>query len=57
MNFKIQDDRTAAIVKTVKSLYLCDRLTDFDEIQYGDAYWPLTADRRLKLQITQGPPA
>ena len=28
--------------KTVKSPYLCNRLTDFDEIWYSDAYWPLT---------------
>jgi len=32
--------RTAAI-KTVKSPYLCNRSTDFDEIWQGDAYWPL----------------
>ena len=24
--------------KTVKSLYLCNRLTDFDKIWYSDAY-------------------
>ena len=37
--------------KTVKSLYLCNRMTDFDKIWYSDAYWPLTADRRLKFRI------
>jgi len=37
--------------KTVKSLYLCSRLTDFDKIWYNDANWPLTADLRLKFQI------
>ena len=30
--------------KTVKSLYLCNCLTDFDKIWYSDAYWPLTAN-------------
>ena len=44
--------RTAAILKkTVKSLYLCNRLTDFDKIWYIDAYWPLTADLPLKFRI------
>jgi len=28
--------RTAAILKTVKSPYLCNRLTDFDEIWQDD---------------------
>jgi len=37
--------------KTIKSLYLCNRMTDFDKIWYSDAYWPLTADRPLKFQI------
>ena len=31
--------RRAAIFKTVKLPYLCDRLTDFDEIRHGDACW------------------
>jgi len=31
--------RTAAILKTVKSPYLCSRLTDFDEIWHSDACW------------------
>jgi len=35
--------------KTVKSLYLFNRLTDFDKIWYSDAYWPLTADLTLKF--------
>ena len=31
--------RTAAILKkTVTSLYLCNRLTDFDKIWYSDAH-------------------
>jgi len=37
--------------KTVKSLYLCNRLTDFDKIWYSDAHWPLTADLWLKFRI------
>jgi len=37
--------------KTVKSLCLCNRLTDFDKIRYSDAYWPPTADLPLKFQI------
>jgi len=41
--------------KTVKSPYLCNRLTDFDEIRYNDAYWPLTADRSLKFRIFENP--
>jgi len=44
--------RTAAILKkTVKSLYLCNRLT----IWYSDAYWPLTADLPLKFWIFENP--
>ena len=43
--------RTAAILKTVKSPYLCNRLTDFDEIWHDDAYWPSTAERPLKFWI------
>ena len=35
----------AAILKTVKSPYFCNRLTDFDEIWHGDAHSPPTADR------------
>jgi len=32
LNFKNPRWRTAAILKTVKPTYLCNRLTDFDEI-------------------------
>jgi len=42
---------TATILKTVKSPYVCNRLTDFDEIWHGHAYWPPTAERPLKFQI------
>ena len=49
---QIQDGGRAPFwKKTVKSLHLCNRLTDFDKIWYSDAYWPLTADRPLKCRI------
>jgi len=47
--------RTAAIKKTVKLQYLCNRLTDFDEIWYSDAYWTFTADLQLKYRIFENP--
>jgi len=37
--------------KTVKSPYLCNRLTDFDEIWYSDAHFTLTVDLLLKFRI------
>jgi len=37
LNFKNPRWRTAAILKTVKPPYLCNRLTDFDEIWQKDA--------------------
>ena len=37
--------------RTVKSPYLCNPLTNFDEIWYSDAHWPLTADLPLKFRI------
>jgi len=45
LNFTNPRWRTAAILKTVKLPYLCNRLTEFDEICYGDSNSPLTADR------------
>ena len=51
-NFTNPRWRTAAILKTVKSPYLCNRLNDFDEIWQDDAYWPPTADRPLKFWIS-----
>ena len=36
-----------------KSPYLRNRLTDFDEIWDGDADWPPTWDRTLKIRIFQ----
>jgi len=42
-------------LKTVKSPYLCNRLTDFDEIWHDDAHWPPTADRPFEfLKIQDG---
>ena len=41
----------AANMKTVKSPYLRNRLTDFDEISHGDADWPPTGDTPLKFPI------
>jgi len=43
--------RTAAFLKTVKSLYLCNCLNHFDEIWHDDAHWPPTADSPLKFRI------
>ena len=39
--------------KTVKSPYLCNRLTNFDKIWYSYAHWPLTADRPSKFWISE----
>jgi len=36
--------RTAAILQRPLNRYLCNRLTDFDEIWRGDAYWTRTLD-------------
>jgi len=36
-------------MKTVKSPYLCNRVTDFDEIWHGDAYWPPTVDPKFRI--------
>ena len=41
----------AAILRTVKSPYLCSRLTDFDEIWHHDAFWTPTAEMSLKFPI------
>ena len=42
VNFQNPRWRTANFVITVKSPYLRNRLTDFDEIWQGDAHWPYT---------------
>jgi len=41
LNFQNPRWRTAVILKTVKSPYLLNRLTDFDEIWHSDADCPL----------------
>jgi len=38
--------------KTVKSPYISNRLTDFDEIWNCDANWLPTGDRPLKFRIS-----
>ena len=50
-NFTNPRWRTAAILRIVKSPYLCSRLTDFDEIWHDDAYWAPASDRPLKFRI------
>ena len=45
----------AILKKSVKSPYICNRLTDFDEIWYSEAYWSLTADLLLKFRIVENP--
>ena len=39
--------------KTVKSPYLCDCSTDFDENWQVDAHWPLAADQPLNFWISE----
>ena len=46
---QIQDGGQPPFWKKVKSPYLCEHSTDFDEIWRGDAYRPLTADLPLKF--------
>ena len=55
LNFQNPRWRTAAILKTVKSPYLRNRLADFDEIWHDGADWPFTGDRSLKFRIFQKP--
>jgi len=55
LNFRNPTWRTAAILKIVKSQYLCNRLTDFDEIRNSDAYSHITADRPFKILIFKNP--
>jgi len=52
-NFQNQRWRTAAILKTVKSPYILNRLTEFDEIWHADADCPPTGDISLKFRIFQ----
>jgi len=55
LNFQNPRWRTAAILKTVKSPYLSNRLTDFAEIWRGEANWPSAVGRPLKFRIFQKP--
>jgi len=45
----------AILKKTVKSPYLRNRLTDFDEIWHNDVDWPPTGNISLKFRIFQKP--
>jgi len=51
LNFQNPRWRTAANMKTVKSPYLRNRLTDFDKIWHVDADWPPTEETPLKFRI------
>ena len=42
-------------MKTIKSPYLRNRLTDFAEFWHGEANWLPTGDRLLKFPIFQKP--
>ena len=50
-NFTNPRWRMAAILRTVKSPYLCSSVTDFDVIWRDDAYRPPTVERPLKFRI------
>ena len=39
----------AVILKTVKSPYLCNCVTDFDEIWHGDACWSPAPNVKFKI--------
>jgi len=41
--------------KSVKSPYVCDRSTDFDEMWHDDACWTLAVDQPLKFRIFENP--
>jgi len=44
--------RTAAILKkNIKSPYLCDRSTDFDEIWHADSHWSVAADQSYNVEF------
>jgi len=50
---QIQDGGRPPFKKSVKSPYLCNRLTDFDEIWQRDADWPPIANLPLKFQVDE----
>ena len=43
----------AILKKTVKLPYLCNRVTDFDEIWQADVDWPPTGGISLKFKISK----
>jgi len=51
VNFTNPRWRTAAILKTVTSSYLCNLLTDFDKIWHGDARWSPEPGVKFKFLI------
>ena len=51
LNFKNPRWRRDTILKTVKSPYLCNLLTDFDEIWHSDACWSPAPDVKFKFLI------
>ena len=46
---------SAILKKNVKLPYLCNCLTDFDEIWHNDAHLPLPADQTLQFWIFESP--
>ena len=53
---QIQDGGRPPFKKNpIRSPYLRNRLTDFDEILHDDANWPLTGDRPLQFRILKSP--
>jgi len=49
---QIQDGGRPPFCKeNIKSLYLCNRLTDFDEVWHDDVYQPLAADDRCNFEF------
>ena len=52
---QIQDGDGRHFEKTVKSLYLWNRLTDFDKIWYSDTHGAPTANLSLKFWIFENP--
>jgi len=49
LNFKNSRWRTATILKAVKSPYLCNLLTDFDDIWHSDARWSPASDVKFNF--------
>jgi len=51
LNYKNPRWWTAAILKAVKSPYLCNLLTDFDDIWHGDACWSPAPEVEFRFLI------